>query len=83
MPRVFALIAAALALFVAACGGSDNDAPKDPVGNVPNENGIRSGSLLRRVSTRFARSCAVVCGFGQRERKSSGNLFEDDRGRTG
>ena len=41
MPRVFALIAAALALFVAACGGSDNEAPKDPVGNVPSENGIR------------------------------------------
>jgi len=41
MPRVFALIAAALALLVAACGGSDNDAPKDPVGNVPSENGIR------------------------------------------
>jgi hypothetical protein len=41
MPRVFALIAAALALLVAACGGSDNDAPQDPVGNVPSENGIR------------------------------------------
>ena len=41
MPRVFALIAAVLALFVAACGGSDNEAPENPVGNVPSENGIR------------------------------------------
>ena len=42
MTRVVVLIAAALCLFVAACGGSDNEAgPKDPVGNVPSENGIR------------------------------------------
>ena len=41
MSRVVALFAAVLCLLVAACGGSDNEAPKDPVGNVPSENGIR------------------------------------------
>jgi hypothetical protein len=35
------LIAAALMLLVAACGGSGDEAPKNPVGNVPSENGIR------------------------------------------
>jgi hypothetical protein len=58
MPRVFALIAAALALFVAACGGSDNEAPKDPVGNVPSENGIREAvqSAAKPVATDFPAS---------------------------
>jgi hypothetical protein len=41
MSRVVALIAAVLSVLVVACGGSDNDAAQDPVGNVPNENGIR------------------------------------------
>jgi hypothetical protein len=42
MPRVVALIAAVLCVLVAACGGdSDNEAPQDPVGNVPSENGVR------------------------------------------
>jgi hypothetical protein len=42
MPRFVALLAAALALLVAACGGGgDGDAPKDPVENVPQEAGVR------------------------------------------
>jgi hypothetical protein len=41
MPRVIALIAAVLSVLVVACGGSDEEAPKDPVGNVPSENGVR------------------------------------------
>ncbi len=58
MPRVFALIAAALALFVAACGGSDNDAPENPVGNVPSENGIRESvqNAAEPVATDFPAS---------------------------
>jgi hypothetical protein len=58
MPRVFALIAAALALLVAACGGSDNDAPTDPVGNVPSENGIRESvqSAAQPTATDFPAS---------------------------
>jgi hypothetical protein len=58
MRRVFALIAAALALLVAACGGSDTDAPKDPVGNVPSENGIREAvqSAAKPVATDFPAS---------------------------
>src|SRR5688500_2809501 len=41
MPRFVALFAAALALFLAACGGSDDEPPKDPVENVPEEAGAR------------------------------------------
>jgi hypothetical protein len=41
MPRVVAVIAAVLSLLVAACGGSENEAPQGPVGNVPSENGVR------------------------------------------
>jgi hypothetical protein len=41
MLRVIALIAAVLAVSVAGCGGGDKDTPKDPVQNVPSENGIR------------------------------------------
>jgi hypothetical protein len=43
MSRVLALIALALALLVAACGGggSEPEAPADPVRNVPDEGGIR------------------------------------------
>lgn len=40
MPRSVALLAAALALLVAACGGG-SDEPKDPVENVPQEQGAR------------------------------------------
>src|SRR3954452_6296164 len=42
MYRVVASIAACLALFVTACGGQKKDeAPPDPIRNVPNEAGIR------------------------------------------
>jgi hypothetical protein len=43
MSRVFALIALALTLVVAACGGgnSGGETPADPVRNVPDEGGIR------------------------------------------
>src|SRR3954471_15262128 len=42
MNRAVAAIAASLALLVAACGGADKqDAPPDPIRNVPNESGIR------------------------------------------
>ncbi|MBE2318166.1 hypothetical protein DVA67_019450 [Solirubrobacter sp. CPCC 204708] len=42
MPRFVVLLAAVLAVFAAACGGAgDNDAPKDPVENVPQEAGVR------------------------------------------
>ena len=42
MTRVIASIAACLALFVSACGGGDkNEAPPDPIRNVPDEAGIR------------------------------------------
>ena len=42
MYRAVAAIAASLALLVAACGGGDKqDAPPDPIRNVPNESGIR------------------------------------------
>ena len=41
MPRVFAVIAAALTLFVAACGGQNDDSPPDPVRNLPDEPGVR------------------------------------------
>jgi hypothetical protein len=41
MVRVTALLTLALALLVAACGGGD-DKPRDPVANVPSENGIRT-----------------------------------------
>ena len=55
MPRVLAPIVAALVLLVAACGGSGNDAPKDPVSNVPSENGIRESveSAAKPVATDF------------------------------
>ena len=53
MPRVFALIVAALVLLVAACGGSEE--PEDPVSNVPSENGIREAvqSAASPVATDF------------------------------
>src|SRR5687767_8813578 len=40
MVRVTALLSLVLAVLVTACGGGD-DAPRDPVQNVPSENGIR------------------------------------------
>ncbi len=40
MPRSVALLAVALTLLVAACGGG-SDEPKDPVQNVPQEQGAR------------------------------------------
>jgi hypothetical protein len=42
MSRVLALLALALSVLVAACGGgSDSETPADPVRNVPDEGGIR------------------------------------------
>jgi hypothetical protein len=41
MVRVLASILAVLALLVAACGGSGDETPADPVANVPSENGVR------------------------------------------
>ena len=51
MLRFAALLSLLLALFVAACGGGNKEqaTPRDPVQNVPDENGIRGS--VKEAST--------------------------------